>query len=444
MDDEIRFGELEEVCRGRRMRPDQNRHYAVVPCRTPSPTDLPIFVDVDVLREMELHAASNPEVELGGVLLGGQYEDDQGQPFVVITDSLRAEHFESTKGSFKFTHETWSDISRKRDEFPDDTHMVGWYHTHPGWGIFLSGMDTFICQHFFNKPLDVALVIDPCQQQRGFFQWTTGPERRTRLTQGFYLTGSRFRQPELELYAAQLEGRIFMPTDPRHGGLSGGYPPMVVQVREPKQPWLPLAVLGMLTMQFLVVALIAWRILAPPELTRPASTSDSTDLAAQRAMLDRVIGQLDVAPDGIVQSLEQERQKNDELQSSNLGLLARVRELSDAQEKTAEELQIALERNRDLQAAHDRLASDRQAVRAQVKELRGKLAQYEQGPDEEQGIDTETGMAAWLTRWKWYVGGGLVLLLAIVAGIVAYYGPVRGEDDHEMAPPRNDEGRMTE
>jgi proteasome lid subunit RPN8/RPN11 len=38
--------------------------------------------------------------------------------------------------------------------------MVGWYHTHPDWGVFLSSMDMFICDNFFNK-LDVAYVIDP-------------------------------------------------------------------------------------------------------------------------------------------------------------------------------------------------------------------------------------------------------------------------------------------
>ena len=113
MDDEIHFGELEESAPQRQLRPDQNRHYAVVAYATPSGNDLPIYVDMDVVREMEAHALSNTNVELGGVLLGGHYEDEDGKPFVVITDSLRAEHYEATKGSFKFTHETWSDITRR-------------------------------------------------------------------------------------------------------------------------------------------------------------------------------------------------------------------------------------------------------------------------------------------------------------------------------------------
>ena len=131
-------------------------------------------------------------------------------------------------------------------------------------------------------------------------------------------------------------------------------------------------------------------------------------------MLDRVIGQLDVAPEGIVQSLEQQRQKNDELQSSNLGLLTHVREVSEAQQKTDEKLQFSLRRNEDLQAANDRLKSDRETTQELVQELTNKLAQYEQADGEKK----ETGITAWLAHWKWYVGSGIIVLLAIAAGVV--------------------------
>ena len=67
---------------------------------------------------MEAHALSDTRVELGGVVLGGQYEDEQGRPFVVIADTLRAQHYESTPGSFKFTHETWADFTRQRADLP--------------------------------------------------------------------------------------------------------------------------------------------------------------------------------------------------------------------------------------------------------------------------------------------------------------------------------------
>ena len=40
-------------------------------------------------------------------------------------------------------------------------HLVlGWYHTHPGWGLFLSAHDQFIHGNFYGGPHHVALVID--------------------------------------------------------------------------------------------------------------------------------------------------------------------------------------------------------------------------------------------------------------------------------------------
>ena len=89
----------------------------------PREDELPIFVDLDVLADMEQHALSDTSVELGGVLLGGRYVDADGRPFVVITESLRATHYESTKGSFKFTHETWSAITRQRQRFGAELQM---------------------------------------------------------------------------------------------------------------------------------------------------------------------------------------------------------------------------------------------------------------------------------------------------------------------------------
>ncbi len=441
MDSEIRFGELEQAPRRTQLRPDRNRHFAVVPCHAPAEEDLPIYVDLDVMRDLEAHALSDLEAELGGVLLGGQYEDNAGQPFVMVADSLRAEHYENSKGSFKFTHETWSDISRKREEFPADLQMVGWYHTHPGWGVFLSGMDTFICRHFFNKPLDVALVIDPCKQERAFFQWTTDGARRTRPTRGFYMTSSRFRLAELESYAAQLEGKLPMPNDPRYSGLPSGYPPTVVQVGESKQAWMAVAVLGLLSMQFLVLALLAWRLLAPDTVaTAPAGAEPSAgaEMAAERSLLDRVIGQLDVAPGGVVQELEAQRRKNEELQSSNLGLLAQVRETARSKEQTERALQAASDKNRQLQADVETLKAEQAAVRRQLSHLQERLALYEQPVEdaEADAPDAEPGIAQWLRRWnwKWYAGGiAVAALAALLAAAYASRGPTRNRD-HDPNP----------
>src|SRR4029453_1116809 len=135
-------------------------------------------------------------------------EDENGQSFVVVTDSLRAQHYESTKGSFKFTHDTWWAITGEREQFPEELQMVGWYHTHPDWGVFLSGVDMFICDYFFNKKLDVAFVIDPCRGDRAMFQWTGNPSQRVKRQGGYFVTASRFREAELEHYVGELSGQM--------------------------------------------------------------------------------------------------------------------------------------------------------------------------------------------------------------------------------------------
>ncbi len=196
-DQEMQFGQLVHSDLAVFPRPDQRSDWAVRPCGTLLAEDLPIFLKLDVLLEMVRHACSNVRVELGGVILGGQYLDDQGAPFVVISHALWAEYYQATRGSFKFTHETWEAITRKRADFPPETQMVGWYHTHPDWGVFLSSMDLFICKHFFNKPLDVAIVLDPVREERGIFTWRQTPERHMHQNSGFFLYSQTLSSEEL-------------------------------------------------------------------------------------------------------------------------------------------------------------------------------------------------------------------------------------------------------
>ena len=56
MDDGIHFGEVEEASPQASLRPDRNKHFAVVEYEAPADRDLPIFVDLDVLHDMEEHA----------------------------------------------------------------------------------------------------------------------------------------------------------------------------------------------------------------------------------------------------------------------------------------------------------------------------------------------------------------------------------------------------
>ena len=187
--DDIVFDEVRYREPIRLRRPDRDRHWACLAYEVPAPDDLPIFLDRATADAIERHALRDTGVELGGILLGKECVDDQtGTPFVWVTKSLEAKHYENTQASFTYTHDSWEEITRERDRLYPDLDIVGWYHTHPDFGVFLSGHDLFIQRHFFAQPLQVAYVVDPIRQTRGFFRWRAGEMEQTG---GFFLTADR-------------------------------------------------------------------------------------------------------------------------------------------------------------------------------------------------------------------------------------------------------------
>ena len=134
-----------------------------------------LVVHQSVLDAMASHVGSDTTVENGGVMLG-QVDEKTGT--VTITGSIAAMGAVSRVASLTFTHETWDHISEVQERSFPDTKMVGWYHSHPHFGIFLSDHDLFIHRNFFVEPWQVAYVIDPLLQQEGFFVWEDGDVAR--------------------------------------------------------------------------------------------------------------------------------------------------------------------------------------------------------------------------------------------------------------------------
>jgi len=131
-----------------------------------------ILIRKTVLEEILDYSERDLRRELGGFLLG---EARAGADrHVVVRHFLPAADVHSQRTSLTFTHETWAAMAREAARcYPEDM-VVGWHHTHPGLGVFLSGYDLFIHRHFFNEPWQIALVVDPRRRELGFFQWLAG------------------------------------------------------------------------------------------------------------------------------------------------------------------------------------------------------------------------------------------------------------------------------
>jgi len=144
------------------------------PIGTPTWTAVDILIDEPALRAAQAHALSSLNREVAGVLVGERPEKQPDGRYVVhIFDTIIAKYTVMNGASVTYTPESWRYMNDSlREKYPDDTAViVGWYHTHPGFGIFLSGMDLFIHQNFFTQIWHVAYVLDPRARTSGFFTW---------------------------------------------------------------------------------------------------------------------------------------------------------------------------------------------------------------------------------------------------------------------------------
>lgn len=118
------------------------------------------------------HVFDNSDREVGGVLIG-RTAADGGLP--LLTGAIPAISADEQRATLTFTQEAWAHVHRVLEsEFPPDEQIVGWYHSHPGFGIFLSGHDLFIHENFFSAPSQIAVVVDPHTQTEGVFAWREG------------------------------------------------------------------------------------------------------------------------------------------------------------------------------------------------------------------------------------------------------------------------------
>ena len=118
-----------------------------------------------VRSKLEDHAFSDLGREVGGVLVGTLEEKAE------VTDCLPALQAVSGQTNVTFTHEDWDKILTTLEKDHPGRRIVGWYHTHPGFGLFLSEYDKFIQKNFFGDHRMLALVIDPLAGSMGWFAW---------------------------------------------------------------------------------------------------------------------------------------------------------------------------------------------------------------------------------------------------------------------------------
>jgi len=159
----------------------------------------------DVLQQIRQHARSSMRAEICGVLIGNVIDG-----VTRVTARIAGEGASQGGAHVTFTQDTWEHIYKVKDAEFSSQSIVGWYHSHPGFGIFLSEYDIFIHENFFNAPHQVAWVFDPHSDEEGCFGWSG---KKVEPFTEFVVLGKR-RSPTSEQTQEEASSRkSFTPQD---------------------------------------------------------------------------------------------------------------------------------------------------------------------------------------------------------------------------------------
>lgn len=128
-----------------------------------------VFVTQPAYSRICVHAVSDMKNEVGGILVGQWCLDEIHGQFIVVEHALPARHTRQGSVYLTFTQDSLVDIHDQIDANYKGQKIVGWYHTHPSMGVFLSHYDTWLHRNFFPEPWQVALVVEPVSAAGGFF-----------------------------------------------------------------------------------------------------------------------------------------------------------------------------------------------------------------------------------------------------------------------------------
>jgi len=118
----------------------------------------------ELMKEIENICFTDRQNEVGGFLLG---HIEPGK--TTVTHVIAAKHTQATSTQLTFTPDTWNDLYAKQSAIQPKVTLIGWFHSHPNHGVFLSEHDQFIQKNFFKNDGQITIVVDPIRGQRGWF-----------------------------------------------------------------------------------------------------------------------------------------------------------------------------------------------------------------------------------------------------------------------------------
>ncbi|MBM4446198.1 MAG: hypothetical protein FJ023_02435 [Chloroflexi bacterium] len=160
---------------------------------SPEDSKVVIYIEKQAYDAIYRHGAANPQREIVGILLGNVSEDSTGKYRVDIVGIVKSDSAPGNQTQAQFTHEVWLQLVESAQRNYPNQKVVGWYHTHPGFGAFMSDDDVNSHRVAFSHPWHVAAVCDPIKNELSFFGWDSS---EIKAIKGFYTYEVLSNEPE--------------------------------------------------------------------------------------------------------------------------------------------------------------------------------------------------------------------------------------------------------
>jgi len=116
------------------------------------------------------HVGDDISLELAGLLFG-KFDATSG---TTVLDAHAIADFNASLTHVRMDRQAWPRIWAATAERNRDLAIVGWYHSHPGHGVYLSETDRRTQAAWFRRLDYIALVVDPVGKRMGVFCGPSG------------------------------------------------------------------------------------------------------------------------------------------------------------------------------------------------------------------------------------------------------------------------------
>jgi len=131
-----------------------------------------VYIEGETLEVIMDHCKSQVPYEAIGFLVGKDYRWlDKKWIFI---DGFISGKTRATQLRVEFDEGVMGEIVAELRQKYTGRILVGWYHSHPGYGCFMSSTDIETQRSCFRETYHVALVVDPLQELIEFFKLQNG------------------------------------------------------------------------------------------------------------------------------------------------------------------------------------------------------------------------------------------------------------------------------